>query len=162
MGSLTIIIALILIGLILLGVELFLIPGTTIVGILGFLFTIGGVVISFTTLGTNLGFLVLGISLSSAGLMLYFGMKGKVWQKFSLKDQIKSKFNEDVELLVSMSEEGTTISALRPMGKAEFRKGIVEVRSMGGYLPTNTKVRVIKIQEKIIMVEAIADVIEQV
>jgi membrane-bound ClpP family serine protease len=160
MGSLTIIIALILIGLILLGVELFLIPGTTIVGILGFLFTIGGVVVSFSTLGTSMGFLVMAISIASAGLMLYIGIKGNVWQKFSLKDQINSKFNEDVEMLVSLFEEGKTISALRPMGKAEFRKGIVEVRSMGGYLPTNTNVRVIKIQDKIIMVEAIAETVE--
>ena len=160
MGSLTIIVALILIGLILLAVELFLIPGTTIVGILGLLFTVGGVISSFTSLGTNIGFLVLGISVVGAGLMLYFGLKGNVWQKFSLKGQINSKFNEDVEMTVSMSEEGKTISALRPMGKAEFRNGIVEVRSMGGYLPTNTKVRVIKIQDKIIMVEAIADTVE--
>ena len=160
MGSLTIIVALILIGLILLAVELFLIPGTTIVGILGLLFTVGGVISSFTSLGTNMGFLVLGISVVGAGLMLYFGLKGNVWQKFSLKGQINSKFNEDVEMAVSMSEEGKTISALRPMGKAEFRNGIVEVRSMGGYLPTNTKVRVIKIQDKIIMVEAIADTVE--
>ena len=162
MGSLTIIIALILIGLILLGVELFLVPGTTIIGILGFLFTIVGVVSSFTTLGTNMGFLVMGISITCAGLMLYYGFNGNVWQKFSLKDQMKGKFNEDVELIVSISEEGKTISALRPMGKAEFRKGIVEVRSMGGYLPTHTKVRVIKIQDKVVMVEAMDDSVKQV
>jgi membrane-bound ClpP family serine protease len=78
-----------------------------------------------------------------------------MWSRFSLKSSNKSKVNEGEldQLLVGM--EGTTISALRPIGKAELNNQIVEVKTNGDYLDSGSRIRVIKIVSNQIIIEPI-------
>ena len=54
-----IIISLLAIGLSLIIVELVFIPGTTVVGFLGLIFTIVGIVVSYRHFGNDIGFYIL-------------------------------------------------------------------------------------------------------
>ena len=68
-----IVISLLLIGLTLIIVELVFIPGTTVVGLLGLIFAIVGIVISYSHFGNDVGFYILLASLASTLAALFYG-----------------------------------------------------------------------------------------
>jgi membrane-bound ClpP family serine protease len=150
-----IIISLIIIGLILLIVEVVFIPGTTIVGILGGAFAVIGVVITYQNIGSTAGFYVLLVTLVATALALYFSFRSGAWNAFSLKSAIQSKVNEGATSHLKVGDEGETISALRPFGKAEFGNLVVEVRSLGTYTEPKSRVKIIQIDSSQIIVDII-------
>jgi membrane-bound ClpP family serine protease len=146
---------LIIIGLALLLVEVFFVPGTTIIGILGLLFSAGGVFYAFDSYGATIGYWTLVLTLLGNGYLIYLGLKGNVWQKFANKSAINSRFNDDLEE-VPIGMEGMAISVLRPVGTAEFRGKVYEVKSTGAMIEAGTKVRVIRNTNRILIVEVIS------
>ena len=149
------VVLLICIGLVLIVVELIFVPGITIVGILGVILVGAGVWISYATLGTETGHLVLAGSIVAGGLTLFYSFRSDAWTRFALKDSHKSRVNEDNPHLLEVGEEGITVSALRPQGTALFKERRHEVQTAGTFLPPNTPVRIIKIVANKITVEAI-------
>jgi membrane-bound ClpP family serine protease len=144
---------LIVLGLILIIVELIFVPGTTIIGILGFIFAGVGIYLSFVYYGVVIGSSVLGGFLVVSGVALYVSFKGDVWKKFALKSSIDSRVNDDLKNNLMVGDYGIANSSLRPNGKAEFNEKIFEVRSNGRYVDTGEKVKIIKIESNRIIVE---------
>jgi len=149
------IILLIVMGLVLLIVELIFIPGTTIIGLLGVIFIIVGVYFGFETYDKTTGIYILGGTLVLTTLTLYFGFKSKAWEQFSLKNSMQGKFNEGITDALSLGDEGIATSTLKPVGKGEIEGKQYEVTSIGGYLDTGMKIKVIKIDRNKIIVEPI-------
>jgi membrane-bound ClpP family serine protease len=149
------VISLVVFGLVLVVAEVVFVPGTTLVGVIGFCFLVVGVGLSFKYFGSEVGWVMLGSTSVASGGLLYFSFTTNVWSRFSLKSSNKSKVNEGEldQLLVGM--EGTTISALRPIGKAELNNQIVEVKTNGDYLDSGSRIRVIKIVSNQIIIEPI-------
>ena len=54
-----------------------------------------------------------------------------------------------------MGDVGVALSTLRPIGKGEFENEVLEVRSLGELVPTDSKIRVIKVNKREIFVEPI-------
>lgn len=52
-------------------------------------------------------------------------------------------------------EEGVTVSALRPIGSAEFQGKIFEVKTSGEYVSNAIKVKIVRIRLNDIVVEPI-------
>lgn len=150
-----IILSLLVIGLALLIVEVIFIPGTTIVGLLGVGFSVVGVVVAYRNLGDEAGFYILMGTLAATGLGLYFSFRSGAWKRFALKSSITSKVNEGVLDVLSVGEEGITVSSLRPSGKAEFQNKHFEVRTTGNFLNPQTKIKIIQIEGNQIVVEQI-------
>jgi membrane-bound ClpP family serine protease len=149
------IISLIIIGLALLVIELFFIPGTTIVGIIGFLCIVSGLVLIFNNHGNTIGWLATGGTVVlSAGVFIY-AFKSGAWSKFALKGRIDSKVNQDKPINVKVGDEGMALSTLRPIGKGEFNNEMFEIRSLGELIASDTKIRVIKVNKREIFVEPI-------
>lgn len=146
---------LIVLGLILIIVELIFVPGTTIVGILGFLFSGVGIYLSFTYYGPVIGFAVLGASAVVAGIAIYVSFKGEIWKKFSLNTALNSRVNEEYKYNLLVGDTGKAVSSLRPIGKAEFNEVIFEVRSNGRYIGSGEPIKIIKIESNRIFVEPI-------
>jgi membrane-bound ClpP family serine protease len=150
-----IIIALLLIGLTLIVVELVFIPGTTVVGVLGFIFGVVGIFICYKHFGRETGFYVLlgmsGVTLAA----LIFSFRSGSWSKFSLKSSIESKVNEGLTSSLAIGDEGKALSTLRPIGKAEFHNKQFEVKTSGDYVENGTRVRITLIQSNQIFVEPI-------
>jgi len=149
------VIALILFGLILIIAEIIFIPGTTIVGILGFLFLIVGVGFSFQYFGSETGWITVSISAAVSGLLLYYSFKSNVWGRFSSKSKIDSRVNEGLLDKIQVGNEGVTLSTLRPFGNAEVNDQIIEVKTFGNYLESGTKIKVVQINLNQIIVEQI-------
>jgi membrane-bound ClpP family serine protease len=146
---------LILAGLALIVAEIIFIPGTTVVGFLGLGFVIGGIVFSYTHYGNETGFYVLlGTGVLTA-TTLYLSFRQGAWRKFSNKSAIDSKVNEGLTSSLQVGDEGITVSVLRPVGTAEIKGKIFEVKTSGGYLANGMKIRIEKIQTNEILVEPI-------
>jgi membrane-bound ClpP family serine protease len=149
------VISLILFGLFLIIAEIIFVPGTTLVGILGFIFLMLGVGLSFSYFGSETGWTIVGISAVVSGLIVYYSFKANIWGRFSLKSSIQSKVNEgDLDSLI-VGTEGIAVSALRPVGKATLGEKMYEVKTLGEYLDSGSRVRVIKIIMNQIIVEPI-------
>jgi membrane-bound ClpP family serine protease len=150
-----IIAALLVIGLLLIIAELVFIPGTTVVGFLGFVIAGVAVVISYKHFGDTIGlYILLGASVTTL-LTLVYSFRSNSWSKFSLKTAINSKVNEGLLTSLVIGEEGKATSTLRPIGKAEFQNKQFEVKTTGDYLEAGTRIRIAKIQSNQITVEPI-------
>jgi membrane-bound ClpP family serine protease len=155
MLMLIIILSLLMIGLLLIIVELVFIPGTTVVGILGFVFSAAGIIICYRHFGTETGFYVLlGMSVVTLVSLVYSFRSGS-WSKFSLKSSIQSKVNEGMLTSLHVGDEGKTVSTLRPIGKVEFLGGQFEVKTSGNYVESGIRVRIKDILSNQIIVEPI-------
>ncbi len=150
-----IVLALVIFGLGMILVEIIFVPGTTFVGITGIISAIIGVYLSFVYFGPTVGAWFLIISSLMFATSLYFGFRGQTWDRFSLKDSIQSKFNENLTVDLQVAQQGMTISSLRPVGKAEFDSKTYEVKSHGDYIDSGTKVEIIKIDGNNIFVQPI-------
>ncbi|MBC5774454.1 hypothetical protein H8S95_10305 [Pontibacter sp. KCTC 32443] len=150
------VILLIVIGLILIIVELVFIPGTTLIGILGFVLAGIGIWIGYAALGTSVGHLILGLSVLVAGLAFFYSFRSDAWSRFALKETIDSRVNEDYQHNLQVGETGVTISALRPQGTALFNDEHHEVQTNGEFVDPNTTVRIIKLSQHKIIVEAVS------
>jgi len=147
--------SLILFGLALIVAEIIFVPGTTLVGVLGFAFLIVGVGLSFRYFGNAIGWVTVGTTAASSAVILYYSFSANVWGKLSLKTKSDSKVNEGELSELQIGIEGQTISTLRPVGKAELNNKIFEVKTLGEYLENGKRIRVIKILSNQIIVEPI-------
>ena len=144
-----------LFGTFLLVAEIVFVPGTTVVGILGFIFSAYCIYLGYDYFGPTTGTLILlaGAVLNIVALVLAF--KGKSWERFSLKNTMKGKFNEDFKVDLKEGDKGLTISSLKPIGKAQFGEHEIEVRSDGGFVMENVEIEVKRIESSKIIVEPI-------
>lgn len=142
-------------GLALVVVEIVFIPGTTIVGIIGFSSILIGVGICFRTYGAEAGWITLGGTSVVSGLIVYVSFTSSIWKRFSHKTSINSKVNEGEMEFFKVGMEGVAISALRPFGKAELSSKTAEVKTSGEYVESNTKIKIIRIASNQIIVEPI-------
>jgi membrane-bound ClpP family serine protease len=147
---------LIALGLLLVLIEIVFIPGTTVVGIVGVIMTLAGVIFGYREFGTTNGHLILSGTAVAFGLLVYYSFRSNAWSKIALKTTIDSRNNEGFLESFAVGEEGVCVSVLRPMGKAEFGKRVVEVSSLGDYIESGTRVRIKEVSVAGIIVEQIA------
>jgi membrane-bound ClpP family serine protease len=147
---------LILTGLALVVVEVVFIPGTTVVGIIGVLLAFVGIILGYTSFGSTIGFYILSGTVAALGILLYLSFRNGAWDTFALKNTIDSKNNEGYLESFKAGDEGVCLSALRPMGKAEFNNRVVEVSSQGDYVDAGRRIRIKEVSTAGIIVEQIA------
>ena len=178
-------IALVLLGVVLLGVEIFLIPGFGIIGFLGILCLGAGFVLGMVPYlpadvpplpGLESGTGAFGQAIRAALMrfLLTVGVVGVVgWllsrilpatpiyrnlvlQKALLRrDGYVSGGSPASDALVS--QEGITTCALRPAGIAMIGDERVDVVSSGDLIAANARVRVVRVEGSRIVVEAVPD-----
>jgi len=140
-------------GILLIIAEVIFVPGTTVVGILGFVSAVIGIFLGFEYFGSTTGWWIFAGTSLTFGVALYLGFRGDTWNRFSLKDTSLGKFNEGYSSKLQIAERGTALSALRPIGKAEFNNKQYEVRSYGNYIDSSTEIEIVKIDGNRIYVE---------
>lgn len=150
-----IILSLLLIGLALIIVELVFIPGTTVVGLLGLVFAIVGIIISYSHFGSTIGLYFLIGSAATTLAAMFIAFRTGAWKHFAHKSASDSKVNEGVMSAVQIGDEGVTLSTLRPMGKAEFHNQTFEVKTAGNYIDRGERIKITHIESHQIVVEQI-------
>ena len=148
--------SLIVLGLALVIAEIIFVPGTTLVGVVGFVFMAIGVGLGFKYFGPAIGWTIAGITSVASGVILVYAFKANVWGRFSLKSTMDSKVNEGELDSLKPGDEGIALSALRPSGKAELASRTYEVRTLGNYVESGTRVRITQIASNQIFVESIS------
>ncbi|PRY87883.1 NfeD family protein [Mongoliibacter ruber] len=151
--TLFILTSLILVGVILLMTEIIFVPGTTLIGILGLLFSAAGVYYGFLSYGTETGWIVLAATLIINFGLLIYGFKSGVWTKFALKDAITSRSFDDRLIGLEKGQEGKAVSDIKPIGKAEFGDIIYEVKSDIGFIRVGSTVFITKLEDNKIIVK---------
>jgi membrane-bound ClpP family serine protease len=131
----------------LLVVEIIFVPGTTILGIIGAALLVFGVIIGYSKFGTQTGTIILVSAVVTGGAITVISFRSGVWKRFALMTTNKSKFNEDIKIEHLLGAEGITSSALRPYGKAEIYNSTYEVKTLGNYLTTGTKIKVTNVDK---------------
>lgn len=147
------IICLLLIGLLLIVVEVVFVPGTTVVGIIGVIFAGSGVIISYRHYGSDAGLYVFLGTAAVAGIALILSFRSKAWTRFANQSAINSKVNEGITSSLLEGEEGIALSTLKPFGKAQFKSGEFEVKTLGDYLDAGTQVIIVSIKSNQIIVK---------
>lgn len=147
---------LLLFGLVFLAVEVIFIPGTTVVGLLGFALLAAGVWYAYRDLGSGTGHVLLASSVVVAGLLVYVGLRPKNLARVALND-VNSGHVRDARLPdVQPGATGRTLSALRPAGTVLFAENRREVTTRGEFVAAGTEVRVLRIEQNRIVVESVA------
>lgn len=154
--TLGIVIAIILIGLLLIFLEIFLIPGTTLFGVVGGIALLIGVVMVYSYYGSKWGNITLLASSLSVAISVVLGFKVIQSNKLAMKAEIDGRVNEleNAEEL-QIGARGITVTELRPTGKAVFAHKKLEVSSTGDYIHRETEVEIIQISGNKIIVQPI-------
>lgn len=147
----------ILLGLLIVIVEIFFLPGTTIFGIVGGIIVVAGVYLGFAEYGMKTGSIILGCTLMATCVLLYAGFRTYSSGKIALKNVSEGKAPITEPPVAGVGDEGITISYLRPEGKAMINGNKVEVFSLGEYIEANKKIKVVKIAENKIFVTQIKE-----
>lgn len=147
------IIALIVLGLFLLVVEFFMIPGVTVAGIGGFLIITYAVYSAYADHGTTAGHLTLLFTAIASIATLVFSLRARTWKRVSLETSISSKAVDGFENQIQVGDEGITISRLAPIGKASIKGKIVEASTVGELINPNTPIIVVHVETNKIIVK---------
>jgi membrane-bound ClpP family serine protease len=157
MGDAIMIGVLLIAGLSLVIIEIIFVPGTTVVGIAGVISSIVGVYLSFSIYGDNIGYLVTTVAVILNTATLIWALRTRAWERFSLKSSINSKVNEGQQVGLKVGDTGTTISALRPIGKALFGEKEYEVTTGSSFLDSGKKIKIVRIKNSKIYIEPLTE-----
>lgn len=167
-------------GILLLAVEILILPGFGIPGVLGMILLFVGLIGTFVGQGSGIfpnsagaksealgGLVTVLTSFISAGLAVYFISKNlssiPVFNKMVLKPGIDDEGEISVfdaiipePGVLAVGDQGQAITPLRPSGKAQFGDRILDVSSVLGYVSAGTPVRVASVDAFQVMVEPVA------
>jgi membrane-bound ClpP family serine protease len=149
----TIIAVLIGVGFLFLLLEILVLPGTNIAGVVGFVLLAIGIWQAYAVYGGIAGTITLLSTLFLSAVSLYFALKSKTWTKAALHKNIDSKVNVVDADKIKSGDKGRTVSRLAPMGKAEFGGEYYEVNALGQFIDPGTEIEVVKIENNKITVK---------
>jgi len=150
-----IVIVLCLVGILLILVEIFLIPGLTITAFAGAAFSIGGVYYAFSKLGPTAGVITLLAVIAAIGFAFIYLVKSKALERIALKTDIDSTVASKEFTGISEGDKGITVSRLNPIGKVRVNNITMEAKTLGGFIDENTEIIVLKISPTQLTVSAI-------
>jgi membrane-bound serine protease (ClpP class) len=161
-------------------VEIFILPGTLIFGILGGLLVLFGLILSFqpfivpdapweTDLFvdniTYLGLSIIGVLIGMA-ILSRFLPKVSIFQRFVLDTgtapgglHASAGTIDDVapELLLQPGDRGTVQTTLRPAGKVIFDGTAIDAQSEGGYIDAGEDVEIVRVTGNFVFVRKVKE-----
>lgn len=145
-------ILLIIVGLALIVVEVYLVPGFNVVGIGGFLLIVFAVGYVFTEAGLFGGALALLGTLAAGGGVFYLMWQSGAWDRFVLATNLRA----DEQAVARESEHrarylgkgGVAITPLRPTGVAEIDGERIEVLTEGDFIAAGSRIRVVAMDRR--------------
>ena len=127
--SLTGIIIILLIALLLIFLEIFVLPGINVAGILGLLLMIAGIYLGYRQIGAPTAHYILATTLVLGTLIMFFGLRSSTWRKVALDTAIDSKVSDDVSVNVKVGDRGTALTRLGPIGTVLINGMTFEAKS---------------------------------
>ena len=147
-----IIAVLLILGLALFVVEVFLLPGITLAGIVSAICLIYAICHAFYTLGMVGGWITLLITAAGCALITIWFMRSKTVDKLSLKKTLDYNTDPLLHLNLQVGDKGTAITRLALIGNAKFNGQVIEVRSADGFIDEKTIVCIESIKNGVVLV----------
>lgn len=148
------IITLIIIGQALLFIELAIIPGLGVAGVLGLGAIAGSCYLSFANISTTAGIMIILINIILATIVVMLTLRKKTWKRFSLDTNIDAKIDTPIkEKGVSVGDTGTAITRLAPSGTAIINGNTLEVTTRGALIDPQKNIEVIEISNNKVYVK---------
>ncbi|MBR2638630.1 MAG: NfeD family protein [Bacteroidaceae bacterium] len=151
--ELMIIALLILLGVVLLAVEIALIPGIGITGIIGTLSLISSICYAFVCINNLAGWITTAIVVAILVILFTWAVYGKSIDKVALKKKLNSTVENPEIKDLKPGDEGVAIARLALIGEAEFKGKRVEVRSRDGFINEGTPIVIVNVNGNEIAVE---------
>lgn len=155
------------IGLALIVLEVFVIPGFGVAGILGLVFMFGSVFYVFfmNTNDVNIALLWLSISVILTSVLAViatvFLPKTTPFQKFALGTVMSTEQGYhsagDEDFQSYLGKTGVALTPLRPAGTARIDNKRLDVVTVGDFIPKNTPVKVLEVEGSKVSVEALEE-----
>lgn len=149
----TIIAILIIVGVIFVVLEILVIPGTHIVGILGFIMEVIGIWQTYVVYGSPAGHWVLAGTVVISLILLWLSLRANTWHHFMLHSNIDGRANIIKEDSVKVGDVGRSVSRIVPTGKALINDDYFEVCSSGEFIDPDNEIVVTKIEHNKIFVK---------
>lgn len=162
-----------LLGLVFLGIEVFIVPGLCFAGVAGVgLMFLGLILVTldhwpansndWTDVGASFGSIAIGLALAVVGvLVLTWSLPNvPILNRMVLKPPAEEAESTHPALsssgvLALLGAIGVAVTHLRPSGKAQFGEQFVDVLAEGGYVAPGGRVRVVEIEGPRIVVREI-------
>ncbi len=151
--------ALLVLGFVLMLMEIFVIPGLNIFGLIGFLAAIAGVGFAYIKMGFAAAAAVAGIGIIGTAVLLRVMFKMRGWQRLVLHRETSreagynsAKPGRD-DLL---GQRGLALTALRPAGRVQFGEQVIDVVSEGSYIERGMAIEVVKVAGNRVVVHEVA------
>ncbi len=151
-------------GLGLIVVEVFILPGFGIAGISGIILMFGGIFYVFKS-AYQFETAILAFSsvivLTAIGVIAAFSLfpKTRAWKHFALATEMSSDIGYhsagDEDFQSYIGQTGTAITPLRPAGAIRLAGKRVDVLTAGDFIPSETPVKVIEVEGSKVFVEAL-------
>lgn len=142
-----------LIGFLLMFFEVYFIPGTSFIGIIGGLLSIAAIILLFRKFGNITG----SISLLITGLIVFIivmlGSGNKVWQRMANQNILSPKANMVEQDEIKPGLIGFAISNIHPIGTGRFFETNFIVQTEGDKIPKGTPIEVVKVNVAKIIVK---------
>jgi membrane-bound serine protease (ClpP class) len=145
--SLVAVITVLVVGVVLLGIEVFITPGFGVGGIAGIVLLIGGSVGAWLVLGPTWGSLVVVLTVALSTVMVIAGLRSKAAKKRLVlsTEQPHGGGVETSDLAYLVGSEGVAKTDLRPAGIAVFGGERIDVVSEGGFVEKQTAIKVVAV-----------------
>jgi membrane-bound serine protease (ClpP class) len=153
MTDVVIVAGLVVLGLLLLGVELFVIPGFGLVGILGILSVLGAGAVAYLRLSPRAGGIAFAAGLALVGLMFWLLPRTRAARSMVLTAH-HAGGAPDPGLRALRGQAGVALTPLRPAGSVEIAGRAVDVVTDGEFIAAGTRVRVTQVEGVRVVVHA--------
>ncbi len=142
-------------GVLLLLVEIALIPGFGLTGIMGVASFLASIIYAFVIMGPFAGWVTLLSVLVLLALLVLWAVRGKPFKKLALKANIDSTLKVPEAAAVAVGDEGVAVTRLALVGEVDFGNVRLDVVSDDGLIDEGTAVRVSRIKESAVFVKKI-------
>lgn len=151
--DIALIIILMALGIFFFILEIFFLPGISIGGVAGTIFTVGGIWYAFAEVSTLAGWITLGLGVLAFISTIYLFIKAKTLERLSLSSKVDSTAPTYNVAVVEPGNTGITISRLSPMGKVLVNGMEFEAKCHDDLLEPKTPITVVAIEGQTLIVK---------
>jgi membrane-bound serine protease (ClpP class) len=155
MTAALVVIGLMVMGLALIAIEVLVIPGFGLIGLLGAAAVLTGGYVAYGSLPPTFAALAIIGGVSAALALFWYLPRTGVGRSMVLRTQaVGSAAKPGLDLL--LDREGTALTPLRPSGSVEIDDSAVDVVTDGKYVDAGTKVKVVRVEGSRVVVEPVS------
>lgn len=149
------IVLLIFLGLLFLVAELVLLPGVSIGALLSMVCYGSAVYLAYEEYGFGMTVVAVVVILIVSLVATVVSLRAKTWQRFSLRQQIRSSSMPLPSEELAVGDHAVTLSRLSPMGKIDVGGRVYEAKSLDAYVDPRCEVEVVGFENFSVIVKTV-------